>query len=244
MAMILCIETGTDICSVALSKSGELISLRESDQGRNHAQNLAVFIDEILTQNNLDFDCIDAVAVGFGPGSYTGLRIGVSLAKGLCYSSMIPLIAVSSLESLTKCALEDQSEGVVDMEISDNTILCPMIDARRMEVYTQLFDQHIHPLSEIEAKVIDETSFVEYRHRDFVIFGNGAHKCLEILNLPNITYAKVAPSARGMVESAYRKFVKKEFEDLAYFEPMYLKNFIGTQSKKNNLGLSNVKNAQ
>lgn len=237
MATILCIETGTDICSVALSKSGELISLRESDQGRNHAQNLAVFIDEILTQNDLDFDCIDAIAVGFGPGSYTGLRIGISLAKGLCYASKIPLIAIGSLESLTKCALEDQHEGIIDVEISENTLLCPMIDARRMEVYTQLFDKDMKSLSSIEAKVIDESSFIEYIDRDFVIFGNGASKCLDTLTLPNISYVKVAPSARGMVESAYRKFIKKEFEDLAYFEPMYLKNFIGTQSKKNNLGL-------
>ena len=138
MALILCIETGTDICSVGIVDNGKLISLRESDSGRDHAKKVAVFVDELLSENNIDPQQIDAVAVGEGPGSYTGLRIGVSFAKGLCYGLGKPLIAVSSLAALTAVAIEDYKAGILDIKNWDSALLCPMIDARRMEVYTQL----------------------------------------------------------------------------------------------------------
>ena len=132
MALILCIETGTDICSVGLVNNGELLSLRESDSGRDHAKRVAVFVDELLRENNLDPQALDAIAVGEGPGSYTGLRIGVSFAKGLCYGLNKPLIAISSLAALTQVAIEDYQAGIVDIDDWKSALLCPMIDARRI----------------------------------------------------------------------------------------------------------------
>ena len=138
MSLILCIETGTDICSVGIARDGELMSLRESDQGRDHAKQVAVFVDELLRETGVKPDELDAVAVGMGPGSYTGLRIGVSFAKGLCYGLNIPLLAVGSLEALTDVAIKDCEAGIIQVEGWDEAFLCPMVDARRMEVYTQL----------------------------------------------------------------------------------------------------------
>lgn len=176
MALILCIETGTDICSVGIVNNGELISLRESDSGRDHAKKVAVFVDELLAENNIDPQQIDAVAVGEGPGSYTGLRIGVSFAKGLCYGLGKPLIAVSSLASLAAVAIEDYKAGIIDIENWDSARLCPMIDARRMEVYTQVFDSKANPLSSVTAEVVDENTLAEHRAATdhFVVFGSGA----------------------------------------------------------------------
>ncbi|MBQ5878482.1 MAG: tRNA (adenosine(37)-N6)-threonylcarbamoyltransferase complex dimerization subunit type 1 TsaB, partial [Alistipes sp.] len=140
MALILLIETGTDICSVGIARDGELLSLRESDRGRDHARQVAAFVDEALEEMGLQPEALDAVAVGKGPGSYTGLRIGVSFAKGLCYGIGRPLIAIGSLDALTEVAREDYEAGIVDVERWDEAVLCPMVDARRMEVYTQLFN--------------------------------------------------------------------------------------------------------
>ena len=134
MSLILCIETGTDICSVGIARDGELISLRESDEGRDHAKRVGVFVDELLRETGVQPDELDAVAVGMGPGSYTGLRIGVSFAKGLCYGLNIPLIAVGSLDALAEVAIEDNEAGILDVENWDDAVLCPMVDARRMEV--------------------------------------------------------------------------------------------------------------
>ena len=134
MSLILCIETGTDICSVGLARDGELISLRESDRGRDHARQVAVFVDELLSQTEIMPDELDAVAVGKGPGSYTGLRIGVSFAKGLCYGLQIPLLSVGSLDALTEVGREDYEAGIVSVDRWEEAILCPMVDARRMEV--------------------------------------------------------------------------------------------------------------
>lgn len=235
MVKILSIETGTDVCSVGLSVNGELISIRETGEGKNHAQNIAVFIEDIFHESLINADEIDAVAVSSGPGSYTGLRIGVSLAKGFCYANDIPLISVNSLKSLVVCAIEDEKMGVVDFNIDSNTVLLPMIDARRMEVYTQAYDTDVNEMSKVEAKIIDETSFNELQDKNIVIFGSGAEKCFEIINVPNKTIINVSPSARGLTKIAAQKFENKEFEDLAYFEPLYLKDFIGTKSKKNYL---------
>ncbi len=232
MSYILCIETATDICSVGLLKDGELVSLRESSQGRDHASRLGVFVDEILEGNNLDADRISAVAVSKGPGSYTGLRIGVSFAKGFCYGLGIPLLGVGSLDSLAHVACEDNTAGILGVEDWDSTLLCPMIDARRMEVYAQIFDAQGNPVSEAGAHVIDEHSFGEYTSsgKRMLIFGPGAKKCENII--PGTQYIEVIPSARGLLAGAMKAFRNSEFEDIAYFEPMYLKDFVVTQSKK------------
>ena len=167
-----------------------------------------------------------------GPGSYTGLRIGVSFAKGLCYGQNIPLVAVGSLDSLTEVAREDYEAGIIDVENWDKAVLCPMIDARRMEVYTQMFDSMGTPQGDVEAKIIDADSFSEERTsgRPFVIFGSGANKCAEVLQ--GVALIEVVPSARGMARLAEKAFVEGKTEDVAYFEPFYLKDFVVGTAKK------------
>ena len=231
MSLILCIETGTDICSVGIARDGELMSLRESDQGRDHAKQVAVFVDELLRETGVKPDELDAVAVGMGPGSYTGLRIGVSLAKGLCYGLNIPLLAVGSLEALTDVAIKDYEAGIIQVEGWDEAFLCPMVDARRMEVYTQIFNSRCEAQSEVSAEIITEDSFSQWRAKGkLVIFGNGAAKCQEIL--PDAIYIDVAPSARGLTRIAHQLFEAGKTVDIAYFEPFYLKDFVVIPSKK------------
>ena len=232
MALILCIETGTDVCSVGIARDGRLLSLRESDEGRDHARKVGVFVDELLRENRLSPDELDAVAVGKGPGSYTGLRIGVSFAKGLCYGIRKPLIAVGSLDALAEVAREDYEAGIVDVDDWESARLCPMVDARRMEVYARVFDTTGAPLSDVKAEVIGGDSFAAWRDgkHPFVIFGNGARKCREAL--PDARFIEVAPSARGLAHRAQEAFDAGRFEDLAYFEPFYLKDFVVTASKK------------
>lgn len=229
--MILCIETGTDICSVGLARDGELISLRESDQGRDHAKRLGVFVDELLRETGVMPDELDAVAVGKGPGSYTGLRIGVSFAKGLCYGLQIPLVAVCSLDALAEVAIEDHEAGILDVEAWDEATLCPMVDARRMEVYTCLYNAKGEPQGEVSAEIIDGESFADVRREgQLVIFGNGAAKCREVLS--DATYINITPSARGLARLAQQRLSAGEVEDIAYFEPFYLKDFVVIPSKK------------
>lgn len=231
MSLILCIETGTDICSVGIARDGELMSLRESDQGRDHAKQVAVFVDELLRETGVKPDELDAVAVGMGPGSYTGLRIGVSFAKGLCYGLNIPLLAVGSLEALTDVAIKDYEAGIIQVEGWDEAFLCPMVDARRMEVYTQIFNSRCEAQSEVSAEIITEESFSQWRSKGkLVIFGNGAAKCQEML--PDAIYIDVAPSARGLTRIAHQLFEAGKTEDIAYFEPFYLKDFVVIPSKK------------
>lgn len=233
MALILSIETGTDICSVALANDGELMALRESDEGRDHAKKVALFVDELLRETGVQPSDIDAIAVGKGPGSYTGLRIGVSFAKGMCYALDIPLIAIGSLDALAEVAREDFEAGILDIEEEDwsQAKLCPMVDARRMEVYAQVFDVEGRAQSDVVAEVVTEESFNEWRSEGkFVIFGNGAKKCAEML--PDAIIEDVVPSARGIVRLAEEAFNAGKFEDLAYFEPFYLKDFIVIPSKK------------
>lgn len=231
MSLILCIETGTDICSVGIARDGELVSLRESDEGRDHAKKVAVFVDELLSETGISPDELDAVAVGMGPGSYTGLRIGVSFAKGLCYGLQIPLLAIGSLDALTEVAIEDNEAGILDVESWDDAILCPMVDARRMEVYTQLFDSRGVPQSDVKAEVVTEESFADVRReRQLVIFGNGAAKCCELLS--DATYVNITPSARGLARLAQQRLDEGRVEDIAYFEPFYLKDFVVIPSKK------------
>ncbi len=231
MSLILCIETGTDICSVGIARDGEMVSLRESDEGRDHAKKVAVFVDELLRETHVKPQELDAIAVGMGPGSYTGLRIGVSFAKGLCYGLNIPLVAVGSLDALAQVAIEDHQVGIINVDCWDEAMLCPMVDARRMEVYAQIFDTQCAPQSEVVAEVVTEESFLQWRStRPLVIFGNGAAKCCELLS--DAIYVNVAPSARGLARLAHQRFEAGKVEDIAYFEPFYLKDFIVIPSKK------------
>ena len=232
MALILSIETGTDICSVALANDGELMALRESDEGRDHAKKVALFVDELLRETGVQPSDLDAIAVGKGPGSYTGLRIGVSFAKGLCYALDIPLIAIGSLDALTEVAREDYDAGILDIEEEEwaKAKLCPLVDARRMEVYAEVFDNEGKALTDVAAEVVTEDSFKEWRKDKFVIFGNGAKKCTELLS--DAIFVDIAPSARGIVRLAEESFKAQKFEDLAYFEPLYLKEFLVIPSKK------------
>lgn len=232
MALILSIETGTDICSVALANDGELMALRESDEGRDHAKKVALFVDELLRETGVQPSDLDAIAVGKGPGSYTGLRIGVSFAKGMCYALDIPLIAIGSLDALTEVAREDYDAGILDIEEEEWTKakLCPLVDARRMEVYAEVFDNEGKALTDVVAEVVTEDSFKEWRKDMFVIFGNGAKKCTELLS--DAIFVDIAPSARGIVRLAEESFKAQKFEDLAYFEPFYLKEFLVIPSKK------------
>ena len=231
MSLILCIETGTDICSVGIARDGELVSLRESDEGRDHAKKVGVFVDELLRETGVSPDELDAVAVGMGPGSYTGLRIGVSFAKGLCYGLNIPLVAVGSLDALAQVAIEDHEAGIINEECWDGAVLAPMVDARRMEVYTRLFDTAGVPLNEVSAEVVTEETFADVRReRHLIIFGNGAAKCREVM--PDATYINITPSARGLARLAQQRLSAGQTEDIAYFEPFYLKDFIVIPSKK------------
>ena len=232
MSLILAIETGTDICSVGIAKDGELLSLRESDEGRDHARKVGVFVDELLRETGIAPDELDAVAVGKGPGSYTGLRIGVSFAKGLCYGLQKPLVAVGSLDALAEVAREDYEAGILAVDDWSNALLCPMVDARRMEVYAQVFDAEGRPQSEVSAEVVDAGSFAAFRGqgRPFVIFGSGARKCAGILS--GAVCVEVTPSARGLARLAQQALDEGRTEDIAYFEPFYLKDFVVTTSRK------------
>ena len=232
MSLILCIETGTDVCSVGLAENGQLVALRESC-GRDHARNVAVYVDELLRERDIDADEIDAIAVGKGPGSYTGLRIGVSFAKGLCYGLGKPLIAIGSLDALVEVAREDAEAGIVDVDDFERATLCPMVDARRMEVYTQLFNGRGEAQGQVEAKIIDEQSFAEEiaAAEEFVIFGNGAAKCAGTLS-ERVKLIDIAPSARGLARLAQEALDAGRTEDIAYFEPFYLKDFVVIPSKK------------
>ena len=220
MSLILAIETGTDICSVGIAKDGELLSLRESDEGRDHARKVGVFVDELLRETDI------------APGSYTGLRIGVSFAKGLCYGLQKPLVAVGSLDALAEVAREDYEAGILAVDDWSNALLCPMVDARRMEVYAQVFDAEGRPQSEVSAEVVDAGSFAAFRGqgRPFVIFGSGARKCAGILS--DAVCVEVTPSARGLARLAQQALDEGRTEDIAYFEPFYLKDFVVTTSRK------------
>jgi tRNA threonylcarbamoyladenosine biosynthesis protein TsaB len=228
MTKILHIETATQICSVALSENDTVIAEKSSNEKNAHSRVLTVFIDELLKSNGLSPQELDAVAVSMGPGSYTGLRIGVSTAKGLCYSLDKPLIAVSTLQAMAK-----------GMEIkagkqSTETLFCPMIDARRMEVYSAIFDQSNNQTREILAEVIDENSFAGQLQTHQIIFaGDGAEKCKHLLSSnPNASFLdNFVPSAEYMAATALEKFGKRNFEDVAYFEPFYLKDFIAGTPK-------------
>ena len=233
MAIILNIETSTQVCSVTVSKNTEILGLLESREEKSHASHLALFIQEILSGNAIDPNEIDAVAVSRGPGSYTGLRIGVSTAKGIAYSLNKPLVAIDTLQAMAYGAaqiLNGQTQNP-----PENTWLCPMIDARRMEVYTSFYDFEMNQHREIKAEIIEEGSFRDIlAERTVFFFGNGAQKCTQILNNSNAFFIEdFEPSAKYMVPFSEKKFHQNSFEDVAYFEPLYLKDFIATIPRKN-----------
>ncbi len=216
MALILNIETATKNCSVALSKDGKTLAIRElSEQNFSHAEKLHVFVEELLLETNVALKDLQAIAVSQGPGSYTGLRIGVSAAKGLCYALSIPLIALDTLEILAR-----------KIQISTGIIL-PMIDARRLEVYSAFFDSNYAKIRETKAEIIDENSFQEETEILHLI-GDGAMKFKEILTDEKFKYYPEIqfPSAAEMSLISFQKFQNNQFEDVAYFEPFYLKDFV------------------
>ena len=221
MGHILCIETSTTNCSVAISKDGEQLSLVEHDsKNYSHAEQLHIFIEKALQKAELKKSQLNAIAVSKGPGSYTGLRIGLSSAKGLCYGLGIPLISISTLKSLA---------SQIDTTINDGLII-PMIDARRMEVYTQVFDSKLNELTKIEAKILDKGSFNEFLNSSKTIHfvGNGVEKFENILpKNTNYSFSYNNPSAKDMIALAFDKYINQSFEDVAYFEPFYLKEFVG-----------------
>ncbi|HEU4717649.1 MAG TPA: tRNA (adenosine(37)-N6)-threonylcarbamoyltransferase complex dimerization subunit type 1 TsaB [Bacteroidia bacterium] len=217
--MILLIESSAATCSVALSARGEIVSIREIREPNKHAEVLTVFCDEVMKDAGLSFAQLDAVAVSKGPGSYTGLRIGVSAAKGICYATGKPLIAVGTLDAM--------AQGM-KAEAKANDLLCPMIDARRMEVYCALFDADANEISPVEPKVIDENSFAEILAGQKILFSGDANtKVKDVLGrFPNAVFTETGMhSAKHLALPAEKKFAAKDFEDLAYFEPFYLKTF-------------------
>ena len=231
MALILNIETSTTICSASLAKDGKKIIGKESNEKNAHSKILTVFIEDVFKEANIKVKDIDAVAVSKGPGSYTGLRIGVSAAKGIAYGAGKPLISVSTLLNMTYGA-----KKIINAENED--LFAPMIDARRMEVYTQLFDNELNGLSEINAKIIDEQSFLhELEKHKIHFFGDGAMKCKDAIKHKNaIFYEDFHPSADYMIPFSEKAFDENNFEDVAYFEPFYLKDFVATTPKKNIFG--------
>jgi tRNA threonylcarbamoyladenosine biosynthesis protein TsaB len=219
--LILHIETGTAVCSVALSHGERLIALRENTEGMLHAILVAVFIEENLHEQQLNISQLDAVSISEGPGSYTGLRVGVSTAKGLCYGAHKPLIAVGSLQSLAMLAIARQ------LLPAPEACIIPMIDARRMEVYTAQFNFTGEQISATEAKIIDGFSFVEILEKQQVLFiGDGAEKCKTAIIHPNAHFVPLQTSATGMILPALKAFAQQQFVDTAYFEPFYLKDFV------------------
>jgi tRNA threonylcarbamoyladenosine biosynthesis protein TsaB len=232
MATLLNIETSTEVCSVTLAKNGETLFQKESTDGLRHSELLTVFIQDLFKENNVDFSAIDAVAVSKGPGSYTGLRIGVSVAKGLCYGLNKPLIGIGSLEGMGVFAAKN-TDQFLNTDKSDNFLFCPMIDARRMEVYCALYNSNAEEIMPVKAEIIDENSFAEYlSEKKILFFGNGAKKCKDKITHKNALFeGPMHTSARFMQNLAEIKFNKQEFEDLAYFEPYYLKDFVATIPK-------------
>ena len=227
MTYILNIETSTKVCGVSISKDGKLLDVQESKEGNySHSEKLAPFIEEIMLRNNLKYAQLSAIAISKGPGSYTGLRIGTSTAKGLCYSLDIPLIAVNTLESMVAHA-----KNKIPSDFTG--YFRPMIDARRMEVYSQQFDNSLNSKDEVKAIIVDENTFIkELGNNKIVFFGDGADKCKETISHKNALFLDNSEaSAMGMVGLSFDAFLKNDFEDVAYFEPFYLKEFFAAISR-------------
>jgi tRNA threonylcarbamoyladenosine biosynthesis protein TsaB len=223
LILILNIETATKNCSVSISKEGKTIALKELNDGNySHAEKLHKLIEQVALEAKIELSDLKAIAVSKGPGSYTGLRIGVSAVKGLCFALDIPMISVNTLQSLALSVSIDKGYKI------------PLLDARRMEVYSQVFNDKNEKIRDVHAEIIDSDSFSEFLNADKVyFFGDGAEKCKEIITHKNAVFIDGKfPSAKEMSVISYEKYGKNEFEDVAYFEPFYLKEFIGVISKK------------
>ena len=249
MERIILIETSTALCSVALAEGGSVTAYRESSAPKAHASLTAVFIQEMLSERGLTLSDCEAVCVSMGPGSYTGLRVGVSTAKGLCFGSGKPLLAVGTLDTLVaQASVSSEARDVISSEAegrdekSPFRFIIPMVDARRMEVYTAVFEKSVSP-SEVEGSyrqitetapaIIDESSFSEYLEQGPCLFiGDGAGKCANVIKHPNATFCQCWPKASSMLEPALAAYRSGDFKDVAYFEPFYLKEFVATVSKK------------
>ena len=240
MDNIILIETSTALCSVALAQDGAVTSYRESSAPKAHASLTAVFIQEMLAERGITLADCDAVCVSKGPGSYTGLRVGVSTAKGLCFGSGKPLLAVGTLDTLVA-----QANSVISSEVETSKpfrYIIPMIDARRMEVYTAVFEKAVSEaetpatytqITETAPMIIDENSFAEYLEQGPCLFiGDGAGKCADVIKHPNAQFCQCWPKASAMLEPAMAALRTGDFKDVAYFEPFYLKEFVATVSKK------------
>ena len=227
MSCILNIETSTSVCSVAISEDGMVPFVEEDLNGPSHAVSLGVFVDEALSFIDSHAIPLDAVAVSCGPGSYTGLRIGVSMAKGICYGRNIPLIGIPTLEVLCVPVLLHEN-------LPEDALLCPMIDARRMEVYAAVYDRALDVKRAVAADIVDENSYLEFlNERPVYFFGNGAAKCREKITHPNAHFIdKVHPLAKMMFPLAEKAIAKEDYKDVAYFEPFYLKEFVASTPKK------------
>lgn len=226
MVTILQIETATQVCSAAIAVNGETIALKELAAQNIHAGSLTLFIDEVIKQAGITYASLDAVAVSKGPGSYTGLRIGVSTAKGICFAAEKPLIAVDTLKMMAK--------GFLESNPSYTGLICPMIDARRMEVFTALYDIHLQEVLPVAAKIIDEHSYQQELAANAITFiGDGAMKCSASILSPNASFSGLNfNSATNMSALAYQLYSSRDFVDVAYFEPYYLKDFVITAPKK------------
>lgn len=228
MSCILNIETSTNVCSVALSQDGVCLYEDVNMEGPSHAQVLAGYVKDAVSFADSHAIPIDAIAISKGPGSYTGLRIGVSEAKGVAYGRDAKLLSVPTLKLLTVPILLGHEE------LPEDALLCPMIDARRMEVYCALYNRALNEVVQTQALVIDSDSFKEYLDKQPIYFmGNGADKCVETIQHPNAHFIKnIVPRAKNMIPLAEMAMAKEQFEDVAYFEPFYLKEFVATKSKK------------
>ena len=238
MERIILIETSTALCSVALAEDGAVTAYRESSSPKAHASLTAVFVQEVLQERGLRLDDCDAVCVSMGPGSYTGLRVGVSTAKGLCFGSGKPLLAIGTLDTLVA-----QASSVIPSEVEESPyrFIIPMIDARRMEVYSAVFasttvssgSKAFTQITETSPAIIDENSFAEYLEQGPCLFiGDGAGKCADIIKHPNAHFCQCWPKASAMLVPAITAYRSGDFKDVAYFEPFYLKEFVATVSKK------------
>ncbi len=232
MALILNIETSSDSCSVALSRNGELYAFIQSDEDRSHAHILTVLIEKLLAQNSITIADLDAVAVSKGPGSYTGLRIGVSVAKGICYGARKPLLAVNTLQAMMAGLKLETTDFAA--RFPTNAVFCPMLDARRQEVYLAMFSKEGNLLKETTAEIITGDSFADIlAKQQMVFFGSGAGKVKDIIQNPNALFVEnfglKASYLSSLAEEAWQN---KKFEDVAYFEPLYLKDFVATVAKR------------
>ncbi len=228
MSCILHIETSTKVCSVAVTEDGAVLFEKVDKNGPSHAVQLGVFIDEAISYIDNHGIPFDAVAVSQGPGSYTGLRIGVSMAKGICYARDLKLLAVSTLELLCVPVL------LYHEDLPEDALLCPMIDARRMEVYAALYDRSLRSVRAIRADIVDETTYREFLdERPVYFFGDGAEKCRTKILHPNAHFlTDIVPLACNMGPLAEKALAVARYEDVAYFEPFYLKEFVASQPKK------------